>query len=47
MMNNTDYNLIAFKAISDFVKELGDNFGDKVHGSRGEILNFIDKKIID
>lgn len=30
-MNNTDYNLIAFKAISDFVKELGDNFGDKNH----------------
>ena len=30
-MNNTDYNLIAFKAISDFVKQLGENFGDKNH----------------
>lgn len=30
-MNNTDYNLITFKSISEFVKALADNFGNKNH----------------
>ena len=30
-MNNTDYNLVTFKSISEFVKALTDNFGAKNH----------------